>query len=43
MNIIGLNYFFHDSSACLVIDGKIAVAIEEERLTREKHTPRLSP
>jgi len=38
MNILGLNYFFHDSSACLVVDGKIVVAIEEERLTREKHT-----
>lgn len=38
MNILGLNYYFHDSTACLVIDGKIAVAIEEERLTREKHT-----
>jgi carbamoyltransferase len=38
VNILGLNYYFHDSTACLVIDGKIAVAIEEERLTREKHT-----
>ncbi len=38
MNILGLNYYFHDSTACLVVDGKIAVAIEEERLTREKHT-----
>ena len=38
MNILGLNYTFHDSSACLVVDGKVAVAIEEERLTREKHT-----
>lgn len=38
MNILGLNYAFHDSSACLVVDGKIAVVIEEERLTRRKHT-----
>jgi carbamoyltransferase len=38
VNILGLNYFFHDSTACLLVDGKIAVAIEEERLTREKHT-----
>ncbi len=38
MNILGLNYYFHDSSACLVVDGRMAVAIEEERLTREKHT-----
>lgn len=38
MNILGLNYFFHDSTACLVIDGKLETAIEEERLTRQKHT-----
>lgn len=38
MNILGLNYYFHDSTACLLVDGKIAVAIEEERLTRDKHT-----
>jgi carbamoyltransferase len=38
MNILGLNYFFHDSSACVLIDGKLAVAIEEERFTRKKHT-----
>ncbi|MBI1424798.1 MAG: carbamoyltransferase [Gammaproteobacteria bacterium] len=38
MNILGLNYFYHDSSACLVQDGVLTVAIEEERLTRKKHT-----
>ena len=38
MTILGLNYYFHDSTACLLVDGKIVVAIEEERLTREKHT-----
>ena len=38
MNILGLNYYFHDSTACLVVDGRLAVAIEEERLTRQKHT-----
>lgn len=38
MNILGLNYYFHDSTACLVVDGKLVVAIEEERITREKHT-----
>lgn len=38
MNILGINYFYHDSTACLVRDGKLIVAIEEERLTREKHT-----
>jgi carbamoyltransferase len=38
MNILGLNYRFHDSSACIVTDGILKVAIEEERLSRKKHT-----
>jgi carbamoyltransferase len=38
MNILGINYFYHDSTACIVQDGKLIVAIEEERLTRQKHT-----
>jgi carbamoyltransferase len=38
MNILGLNYIYHDSTACVVKDGKLVVALEEERLTRQKHT-----
>ncbi len=38
MNILGINYFFHDSSACVVADGELQVALEEERFTRNKHT-----
>ena len=38
MNILGINYFFHDSTVCVLKDGKLVVAIEEERLTRRKHT-----
>lgn len=38
MIILGLNYYFHDSTACIVQDGKLLVAIEEERLSRDKHT-----
>lgn len=38
MVILGLNYFFHDSTACIVVDGKLVAAIEEERLNRDKHT-----
>jgi carbamoyltransferase len=38
MIILGLNYFFHDSSACIVRDGDLIVALEEERFTRRKHT-----
>lgn len=38
MNILGLNYIFHDSSACLMQDGRILFAVEEERISRDKHT-----
>ena len=38
MNILGLNFIYHDSTACIVKDGKLVVALEEERLTRQKHT-----
>jgi carbamoyltransferase len=38
MKILGLNYIFHDSSTCLIIDGELAFAVEEERLSRRKHT-----
>ncbi|MEX0618659.1 MAG: carbamoyltransferase C-terminal domain-containing protein [Pseudohongiellaceae bacterium] len=38
MIILGVNYFFHDTSACLVKDGELLLALEEERFSREKHT-----
>ena len=37
MIILGLNAFHGDSSACLVVDGKIVAAAEEERFRRVKH------
>ena len=37
MNILGINAFFHDSSAALVQDGRLVAAAEEERFTRKKH------
>ena len=37
MNIIGLSAYYHDSAACLVIDGEIVAAAQEERFTRKKH------
>lgn len=40
MLILGIAGLFHDSSACLVEDGDIVVAIQEERLSREKHDSR---
>lgn len=38
MNILGINHWFHDSSTCVVRDGQLIVALEEERFSREKHT-----
>lgn len=38
MLILGINYYFHDTSACLVKDGELLVALEEERFSRNKHT-----
>lgn len=37
MNVIGLNAFHGDSSACLLVDGEMVVAVEEERFKRIKH------
>lgn len=37
MIILGLNAYHGDSSACIVVDGKLIAAVEEERLTRIKH------
>lgn len=37
MNILGVSAFYHDSAACLVRDGKIVAAAQEERFTRKKH------
>jgi len=37
MNILGISAFYHDSAACLVTDGKIISAAQEERFTRKKH------
>jgi carbamoyltransferase len=39
MNIIGISAFYHDSAACLVRDGDIVAAAQEERFTRKKHDP----
>lgn len=38
MNILGMSYMYHDSSAALLRDGQIIAAAAEERFTRIKHT-----
>ena len=35
--ILGISAFYHDSAACLIRDGKILAAAQEERFTRKKH------
>ena len=37
MNILGISAFYHDSAACLLQDGEIIAAAQEERFTRKKH------
>ena len=37
VHILGLSAFYHDSAACLVRDGRIIAAAQEERFTRKKH------
>ena len=37
MIILGINAYHPDSSACILVDGKIKLAIEEERINRIKH------
>ena len=40
VSILGISAFYHDSAACLVIDGDIVAAAQEERFTRIKHDHR---
>ncbi|MBF0522357.1 MAG: carbamoyltransferase [Candidatus Omnitrophica bacterium] len=35
--ILGISAFYHDSAACLIRDGEIIAAAQEERFTRKKH------
>jgi len=37
MHILGISAFYHDSAACLIKDGEILAAAQEERFTRKKH------
>lgn len=39
MYILGISAYYHDSAACLVKDGAIIAAAQEERFTRRKHDP----
>ena len=37
MNILGISAYYHDSAACLLKNGEIIAAAQEERFTRKKH------
>ena len=37
MKILGISAYYHDAAACLIIDGEIIAAAQEERFTRKKH------
>src|ERR1041385_6858744 len=43
MYTLGINAAFHDPAACLVEDGKVIAAAEEERFTHVKHGKRPVP
>ena len=38
-SILGISAFYHDSAACVLVDGEIIAAAQEERFTRKKHDP----
>lgn len=37
MHILGISAYYHDSATCLLRDGKIIAAAQQERFTRKKH------
>ncbi|MEW5733315.1 MAG: carbamoyltransferase [Thermodesulfobacteriota bacterium] len=39
MYLLGISCFYHDAAACLVKDGDLVAAAQEERFTRKKHDP----
>src|SRR5690606_14124390 len=38
IRILGISAFYHDSAACIVIDGEIIASAQEERFDRVKHS-----
>lgn len=37
MNILGFSAYYHDAAACMLVDGELVAAAQEERFTRKKH------
>lgn len=40
-NVIGISAFFHDSACCIIQDGQLIAAVQEERFSRKKNDPGL--
>jgi carbamoyltransferase len=40
MRVLGISAFYHDSAVCLIADGEVVAAAQEERFTRKKHDAR---
>ncbi|MGE5233825.1 MAG: carbamoyltransferase [Acidobacteriota bacterium] len=40
MKLLGISCYYHDSAACLIDDGRIVAAAQEERFSRKKHDDR---
>ena len=40
MKILGISCYYHDSAAAIIVDNEIIASVQEERFTREKHTPK---
>ena len=40
VSVLGISAYYHDSAACLLVDGRIVAAAQEERFTRTKHDQR---
>lgn len=38
-HILGISAYYHDSAACIIREGEIIAAAQEERFTRKKHDP----
>ena len=38
--LLGISAYYHDSAACLLKNGEIVAAAQEERFTRKKHDSR---
>jgi carbamoyltransferase len=39
VNVLGVSFFYHDSAACFIKDGKVVAAAPEERFIRSKNSP----